>query len=456
MGGTVSCRGAVVTGLTGSAFTISVSGGAGGIEAQYEDLAAMGRLTDEVAENTLFIATTSQKYLADPDVIASALLDPAGAARFEAGLLAALDGPDGLTATSVNIGLRGAAFRASARAYQMSDELSARALDDIRWLEGTPIGAMATAAGLTGPMLAEVYGMDGGNWEKFLVDHPGLVDQTIGMSPGLLSSLLGQIYSLADATALAASLYPDGAPRVTDGGLDPNQTPPPRGLGDVIGGLQHRDDPGHGDHNNIDVRKVISADGKVSYIVDVPGTRVWNVPGDKTSSANDLGTNLDAMAGNPTVLEKGIQEALGRSHVGPHDPVMLVGHSQGGIVAARAANDFVSSGQYNVTHVITAGSPIGRIPVPDNVQVLSLENRNDIVPHLDASDNPDTANRTTVTFDHQTGTVQGNHRIAGNYSDIAKQLDNSNNPSVEAFKKSMGNFTGGSRVETYRYKVERE
>jgi len=445
-----------VTEPTGFAFTVSVSGGAGGVEAQYEDLAAMGRLTDDVAENTLFTAATSHQYLANPDVIASAILDPVGAARFEAGLLAALDGPDGLTATSVGIGLRGAAFRASARAYQISEELNARALDDIRWLEGTPIGATVTVPALAGFTLAEVYGRDDGNWEKFLVDHPGLVDQAIGMSPGLLSSLLGGENSLADATALAASLYPDGSPRVTNGGLDPNQTPPPRGLGDILNGLQHRDDPGRGDDNNIDVRKVIGADGRVSYIVDIPGTRVWNAPGDKTSNANDLGTNLNAMAGNPTVLEKGIQVALSRSHVGPHDPVMLVGHSQGGIVAARAANDFVSSGQYNVTHVVTAGSPIGRIAVPDNVQVLSLENRNDIVPHLDASDNPDTANRTTATFDHQTGTIAGNHQIAGNYSNVAKQLDSSHNPSVETFKKSMGNFTGGSQVETYRYKVERE
>ncbi|MGH3808635.1 MAG: lipase family protein [Pseudonocardiaceae bacterium] len=435
---------------------ISVSGGAGGIEAQYEDLAAMGRLTDDVAEDTLRIAVTSQQYLRNPDVIASAILDPAGAVRFETALLAALDGPHGLTATSAGIGLRGVAFRASAEAYQLSDKFSAKALDTIRWLEGTPIGAIATVGVLAGPTLAEVYGADGGEWQKFLVDHPGTVDQVIGMSPGLLSGLLGRGYTLADTTALLAGLYPDGAPRITDGGIDPNQTPPPQGLGDIIGGLQHRDDPGRGDDNNIDVRKVIGAEGKVSYIVDIPGTRVWNAPGQNTGSANDLGVNLDAMAGNPTVLEKGIQEALGRSHVGPHDPVMLVGHSQGGIVAVRAANDFVTSGQYNVTHVVTAGSPIGRVTVPDNVQVLSLENRNDIVPHLDASNNPDTANRTTVTFDQQTGTMAGNHQIADNYTDVAKRLDDSSDPSVTAYTKGMGDFTSGSQVETYRYKVERQ
>lgn len=115
---------------------ISVSGGTGGIEGQYEDLAAMGRLTDDVAEDALRIAATIQRYLAHPDVIAFAILDPAGAARFEAALLAALDGPNGLTATSVGIGLRGATFRASAEAYQLSDELGAKTLDALRWLEG--------------------------------------------------------------------------------------------------------------------------------------------------------------------------------------------------------------------------------------------------------------------------------------------------------------------------------
>jgi pimeloyl-ACP methyl ester carboxylesterase len=161
------------------------------------------------------------------------------------------------------------------------------------------------------------------------------------------------------------------------------------------------------------------------------------------------------MAGNPTTLENGIKDALSQAHVGPHDPVMLVGHSQGGIVAARAANDFVTSGQYNVTHVITAGSPIGRIPIPDTVQVLSLENSGDIVPHLDARDNPATANRTTVTFDNQTGSVDGNHELEGNYVTAAGQLDSSTDPSVQAFRNSAGSFLSGSQVQTHQYQVKR-
>jgi hypothetical protein len=415
----------------------------------------MGRLTDDVAEDTVRIAATSHTYLVDPDVIASAVLDPVGAATFEAAMLAALDGPSGLAATSVNIGLRGAAFRATAAAYQMTDELNAKTIDAVRWMEGS---ILPVDAGIGGLMAADVYLRYDGDWQRYLVNHPGAVDQIIGMTPGMLSTL-GLPTTQAGLTALLARAYPDGAPTVTDMGPDSSQTKPPRNLRNLLDELAHRNDTSGVDPDkrpigsNIDVRKVTNPDGKVSYIVDIPGTKVWNLPGDNKGSVNDLGANLNAMTGNPTTLEKGVRDALSRAGAGPHDPVMLVGHSQGGIVAARAANDFVTSGQYNVTHVITAGSPIGRIPIPDKVQVLSLENSGDIVPHLDASDNPTTANRTTVTFDHQTGDVGGNHELTGNYATAAGQLDSSTDPSVQAFRNSAINFLNGSQVQTHQYQV---
>lgn len=425
----------------------------------------MGRLTDDVAEDTLRIAATSHQYVTDPNVIASAVLDPAGAAKFEATMLTALDGPSGLAATSVTVGLRGAAFRATAAAYQMTDEINAKSIDAVRWMEGH---TLPVDAGIGGFMAADVYLRYDGNWQRYLVDHPGAIDQIIGMSPGMLSTL-GLPTTQAGLTALLAKAYPDGAPTVTDMGTDGSQATPPRNFKDLLDGLNRRNDTATVDHENgptgpnIDVRKVMhevtGPDGKktytISYIVDIPGTKIWNLPGDGKGNVNDLGTNLNAMAGNPTTLENGVKEALSRAGVGPHDPVMLVGHSQGGIVAARAANDFVTSGQYNVTHVVTAGSPIGRIPIPDTVQVLSLENSGDIVPHLDASDNPTTANRTTVTFDNQTGSVGGNHELKDNYVAAAGQLDSGTDPSVQEFRNSANNFLNGSQVQTNQYQVKR-
>jgi len=96
------------------------------------------------------------------------------------------------------------------------------------------------------------------------------------------------------------------------------------------------------------------------------------------------------------------------------------------------------------------------MPIPDGVQVLSLENNGDIVPHLDASENPSSDNRTTVKFDNQSGTIGGNHAIQHNYADAAHQVDSSTDPSVRRFRDSAGAFTGGVSVETHQYRVDRQ
>lgn len=439
---------------------IQVEGGAGGVEAKYEDLAAMGDLTSDVAGDTLKTAAAGHKFLVEPDVLASSLLNPGGVVKFEAAMAVALDGPNGLTATSAAIGLRGEAFKASRIAYEMADELAAKGLDAARWFGGLAAAAnpLGTALVGGGAIAADVYLNYDGNWEKWLVDHPGMVDTLIGMSPGMLSAL-GIPVDLATTLDLLAATYPDGEAVTTQVGE--HNYGAPDNLEDLLNGLAKRND-GHDDGDehpsNIDVKIIRDATGKITgYVVDVPGTKDWPLPG-QVKSANDLGVNVDAMAGNNTVLQEGIQEALRKAGAhGTDVPVMLVGHSQGGIVAAQATTDLKANG-YNVTHVVTAGSPVGRIDVPSDVQVLSLENRNDIVPHLDASDNPDSPNRTTVTFDNQTGGFSGNHAIRENYTDAARQLDSGSDPSVARFKESANVFFSGDDQKsiTQNYNVARK
>ncbi|PPK67830.1 hypothetical protein V5P93_007172 [Actinokineospora auranticolor] len=432
---------------------MTVSGGAGGSEAFYEDLAAMGSLTDDVAGETLSISLAGHKYLVNPDLLASAVLNPGGAARFEGAMLGALDGPSGLSATSAAIGLRGAALRATNQAYHFVDDLNAKALEASRWLSGVSVVVAPELAVVGGVAIAtDIMVNYHGDWQRWLVEHPGMIDQVLGMSPGVLSAL-GFPTDLATLTDLAAAAYPDGDPKVSDMGLDtdPIAVDPPDNLGELFNGLDHR----NGTDANVDIRKVTQPDGTVAYIVDIPGTRVWNLPGGDEGSANDFGTNVDAIAGNPTVLQEGIQQALRDAGVPKDAPLMLVGHSQGGIVAARSVDPLLADG-YNITHVVTAGSPVGGIPIDERVQVLSLENNGDIVPHLDAAENPASDNRTTVKFEHQTGTFGGNHAINGNYTEAAKQLDTSTDPSVRQFRDSAGAFLGGTSVETRQYKVERQ
>ncbi|PWK90245.1 PGAP1-like protein [Lentzea atacamensis] len=450
---------------------VDVSGGMKSTTVQCDDLLALSRLTDEVGEDTLKIAAAGHKFLVEPNVLASSLLNPGGVVKFEAAMAVALDGPHGLTATSAGIRLRGEALKASKIAYEMADELAAKSLEVSRWFAGkavtaTPTVAAATALLTGGAIAADVHANYDGDWMKWLMDHPGMVDNLIGMTPGMISSL-GIPVDLATTLDLLAATYPDGNAVVTPSRSHPHADVP-KDLHDLMEGLAMRNKPDvlepRGkdepvDPANIDVRIIKNAQNEVTgYVVDIPGTKHWNPPG-VVESANDTGVNVDAMAGNRTVLQKGIEEALRMAGATDGKPVMLLGHSQGGIVAAQSTPDLVASG-YNVTHVVTAGSPVGRIDVPANVQMLSLENRNDIVPRLDAADNPDTANRTTVKFDQNYGDFK-NHNIEENYSEAARQLSDPgsktyHDPAVAKYRDSLGAFTNGSQAETRTYRVTRE
>ena len=92
---------------------LDVTGGAGGLAARYDDMGDTAGLIDDVSAALLAMSASLHGLLVSPDVLASAVLDPVGAARFEMALLAALDGPEGLTATGGAIGVRAVQLRAA-------------------------------------------------------------------------------------------------------------------------------------------------------------------------------------------------------------------------------------------------------------------------------------------------------------------------------------------------------
>jgi hypothetical protein len=448
---------------------LHVSGGAGGTYARYEDLYTLARDSDDLAGTLALISTQCHTMLADPNVLASALLDPKGAARFEQTLLSALDGRHGLTALAARCVQRAVGLRAAAASYQAADKASAEAIDFLRWGAGNLAGAMVVDAplpslvGLAGVGLAGYLLRGRIDYQRLLTDHPGLVDDVVGAGPGLISGLTGiPVLDVTGASHLIGEFYPDGHAHVTDLGVDTSSSSmkdPPRGFGDLMAGLDYRNGIAGEGNDQIDVRVVTHQDGSTAYIVDIPGTKVWDAPGQFNPNLNDLGTNTPVLGGDVTAREQAIAEALRRAGASPTDPVMLIGHSQGGMVAAQAAHDTATGAfGYNVTHVVTAGSPIAHADVPTNVQVLALENSHDIVPHLDAADNPDRPNVTTVTFDNQSGNIGDNHNTNTSYVPAAQALDASTDPSVQVYRDGAGAFlftADGTTMQTDTYQLSR-
>ena len=417
---------------------VSVRGGADGIEAHYDDMVEAARLFGRAATDTGGASLALHGYLLDPGIYSSGLFDPVGAADFEAELAAALDGPGGLSWVAAEWGLLDVQLRSAAAAYLAADRLDAAAHDMLDGFVRLPAAAVQS-----GETLART-GSVAGALNRLLTADPELLDQAIGAFGGVRGTFAGGV----------SALLWDGHAVVRDGGVDqdPEAAAPPRCLADVMAGLALRNYARHGE---IDVRLLTRADGSRAVIVDIPGTKSWDpLPnGDVTS----LATNVRAVAGRPTAYEHGVLTAMQRAGVTPADDVMLVGHSEGGMVAVRTAIDATASGRFHISHVVTAGSPIGAVAarVPARVQVLALENSGDLVPHADGATNPDRTNITTVAIRRDHGTVSANHDIEESYLPGAADVDASGDASVRAFLGSAQRFFDARDVQTSRYVITR-
>ncbi len=225
----------------------------------------------------------------------------------------------------------------------------------------------------------------------------------------------------------------------------------PRQLSDILADLALRNDDTR--HGEIDVRILTMPDGTRRAIVDITGTKAWDPH--PTRDVTDLTTNVRALAGRDTAYEDGVLAALHKAGVGRNDDVMLVGHSQGGLIAVNAARH--ARGRFRITHVITAGAPVGVLlaTVPAGTQVLALENRHDLVPALDQRANPDRRNVTTATVDLGDGTVVGNHGLTQTYLPAAVAVQASQARSVRDFLTGARDYLGASQVSTHTFQIER-
>lgn len=142
------------------------------------------------------------------------------------------------------------------------------------------------------------------------------------------------------------------------------------------------------------VEKYPIAGGGSRYIVYIPGTQ--NL-GARNANPFDMRSNLQLMAGAGSASSRATDMAIRRAGAGGGDRVMLVGYSQGGMVAAELGKlSKADRLDYKVDQVVTFGAPVGSNSASALPQTLSVENKADFVPHLDAIDNPKASNWVTL------------------------------------------------------------
>ncbi|MGQ7295741.1 hypothetical protein [Quadrisphaera sp. KR29] len=210
-------------------------------------------------------------------------------------------------------------------------------------------------------------------------------------------------------------------------------TAPPSGVQDALARVVRTGD-GCGPAGRLRVERTTHPDGSAVAVVYLPGVQDW-------ASDAPVPASYDAAvrgaAGQPSAYTDAVVGAMETAGVAPGEPVMLVGHSLGGIAAVQVASDPAVRARFDVQAVITAGSPVGWADVPRGVQLLGLEHADDPVPQLDGLDARDVANVTTVTAPTPEG--HGYHDGEG-YALTGGAVDASRHPSVLAFRAAASAF----------------
>lgn len=159
---------------------------------------------------------------------------------------------------------------------------------------------------------------------------------------------------------------------------------PPRELADLLEFTEEaRHARGAGENReNYRVQHFRTSTGEETYVMYMPPTQIdmkkekaWD---GTAGNSRDWASNLGIMAGMDVTTMKNARAALEAAGVPKGANLMLVGHSQGGLAAASLASrsDFNGQDGYNVTNVITYGSPVDAFtPAQSNTKVFAIAHK---------------------------------------------------------------------------------
>lgn len=338
-------------------------------------------------------------------------------------------------------------------------------------------GMLATAATVTASALWRGAGLGATPLERWLSEHrdvlsdPAFVrlvrltadhaDELAAgvlhapLPPALVAALGSHVGAPENATALlglagGASLLgsrvlAEGPVRVQRAAT--RAVDPPAGIGDLAervpsnapDGAQIRIERyGKGD----DSRWILYIGGTVDT-----GLAAGGEPFDMTSNLHGVAARSGLDALSPVSAESGageraVREAMRVAGVRPGDPVLPVGYSGGGIVAANLAAD----PELNVVGAVNLGGPVASAAAIDGVGVLSIEHEEDLVPASGGAGHPSperlTVSRSVLDPDGEYDELLPAHELS-RYRETAALVDASEEARLAGFRALVGEITGG-------------
>jgi hypothetical protein len=208
----------------------------------------------------------------------------------------------------------------------------------------------------------------------------------------------------------------------------------------------------------IRVERYASTDDDRRWAVYIAGTSDFSTGGEEPF---DMASNLAGIAGGDAAAQLATVEAMDDAGVRRGDRVIFLGHSQGGLVAARIA----ASGVYSTDALVTFGSPSGQIDVPDRVAHVAVEHAEDVTPALGGTPlgGADGRDRVVVTrglFDEEgppPGTSPGSAHRMVRYAETAALIDGSADPRLDPMRDALAGLgASGSGGTATTYRAERD
>ncbi len=195
------------------------------------------------------------------------------------------------------------------------------------------------------------------------------------------------------------------------------------------------------------------------YVVYVAPTQTFSPFAEKEPW--DLTSNVAGVAGISSGSIRATELAMADAGITPDSEIVLVGFSQGGLVADAVA----ASGRWNTVGLETYGDPGGGIELPEGIRGVAVRHSDDFVVATGGPQGP--TDRTIVARQaYPDGAtlptdlpVPAHQRRA--YAETARMLDEARSPQLRRELDALDSFTRdyatreGAEVTTFRYSAER-
>jgi len=481
---------------------VDVRGGARGRGARLEDLERCAAVTSAVADvlwsvvadlrrargagDAGPVSLTGPWSLVAPGSATASEIDDVLVRQAREGLGEIAWGAGGLTASAGRLEDLHRKVTWMARAYLLADRGASATFESMTWTAGFLAGRVGAALTPTpfrvpglpfgappgGAPIASAWVSSAMLGAAAITGRPAMVQVSAGLIPGVVSgTTVGRPANVAELAALGvrwstvtpwlheSSRGVLASPRDAwgssgEGGAGPSQFD---GVAAIIDALAVAESGRRG----ILVARITAPDGRRSWLVAVPGVQTWDPVAGK--DPYDLTSAVHAMAGGRPAVAAQVTDALEASGGRRGEPVLLAGHSMGGMVVAGLAADPGFRRRYRVTHVVTAGAPVAHVAMPRGTRVLSLEHAADVVPALDGRDNPDRARWITLRASGNGAQPQGSgsgrgfadHDIAA-YRRTATRIDRTGPELLDGWIQGFEAFSEpGSEVRARRFRGTR-